>query len=270
MKKIISLIFLTSLVLNACSSDSDSPFTPENDALVKRITVTDDGTFYTDFFYNGKKIVKQIPQSSNPKYYTYTDDFITRIDTYDSDGMEIVGFETFTYDTSGRLLVYLQNVEPDNPVTFEHKIDFTYNTDNTVSCLWHGGFSGIFTDILGAAVIHLTDNEISSVDITPYSDGTDPGEPYTVLYNYDNNNNPFKNIIGFSQLNLVDAAEGESYGEVFGVDHNILTNGWFTADSSGTSSTTTYTYNSLSFPETSVKIMEGGPYPSTTTTYIYY
>ena len=202
MKKIIYFVCLG--LFMGCNSDNDPPSSVLNeDVLVKRIVHSseespNDTTYYN---YTGKKITSITYSSSdNTRLFTYTGDLITKIQTYRNFTSALVQDETLTYDSRGRLSVHLQT--RDTEPGFLTRTVFTYNSNNTVTSVMTNESAFQPSYINNKRVFRLSNGEVRNVDNISYTHNL-PGYSYTQTYQYDSKNNPFRNIIGFEKLNLL-------------------------------------------------------------------
>lgn len=235
MKKLFCLFGFSALLLTSCSS-SDSSSSSDSDVLVTKSVETDNlsgTTLTTNYTYNGKKLVKETDSDGYYQTYTYTGDLITKI-TYLSDADEIEETETFTYNADSKLIRYVRaEVFIDQGVREE----FVYNSDGTISTTTYSGTATSQTDLLNTSVIHFSGGEVS---MTELFDGSTLVSTHT--YTYDTKNTPFKNVIGFDKIAVIEA-------ESIGLNHNILVDD-YTESSNNFIYTNTYTYNSSNYPLT--------------------
>lgn len=227
MKKIILCLGILAITLSSCSSDSDSSNNSSNDVLVTKIvyrSITDDYTETVDYTYNGNKIIKGIYDDGSEEIYTYQGNLITKIEIVE-DG-EVTYTETFTYNSSDRLVSYL--VEEDG---FTDQETFVYNGDGTVtSTIGSGGASATRT-------LHFDNDEL--VKIVETGAG---GRIYN--YTYDAKNSPFRNVTGYDKIANVVIGDHEFFGR----KQNITSIYESTEDVAYT--TNTMTYNSDNYPIT--------------------
>lgn len=256
MKKLALACGAFLLMLSSCSSSSDSSSSSTNDDVLVSKTVETyalDGTVITtDYTYSGKKMVQETDDDGTHTEYTYAGNLITKIEYYDdTDTLEQT--ELFTYNGSSQLASYTRLEHFDD---LGYKDTYVYNSNGTVSSTSNSGDLSSQDDLVGTAIIHFEDNEVSLVE--EFSDvGTQTG---TRTYTYDTKKNPFKNVIGFDKLTFVE-------NEAIGIHHNIVSDN-HTEFGILTTYTTTYTYNTENFPLTQ---LESGADPSDdiTTEYTY-
>jgi hypothetical protein len=252
MKKLLSLACFIVLSLSSCSSDTDSTSSAVNDVLVKKMVQSNEETpDYTEYYnYIGKKI----SNINNRKYFTYTGNLITRIETYNTSTSALELDETLTYDASGRLSAYERAVEGEDIIS---RITFAYTPTTIITNRFD--ISPTHTYFEERDVYHLSGGEIQSVVRNMYTDGV-ADYSYTQAYSYDSKNNPFRNIIGYDKLDLL-----LNWYFLNGRTRNILsvqfnypdfTSGYTWANS----------YDSLNFPITSTRLQDG-VHPVTTQYY---
>ena len=89
-----------------------------------------DGTSETEeFFYDGNNLTSVTVDGVLYNSYTYENDLLTKIETYDDNGA-IADYTIPEYDTNNQLIVYTVYINSDNQgIRFE----LTYNTDGTIT-----------------------------------------------------------------------------------------------------------------------------------------
>ena len=204
--KIYTLIL--SFFIFSCSSNSDdnndnndgSDNNNTNALLVSKITYNDsessDYSYEENFTYDENKIVEilktshynGLASSSLKTSFVYANDLILRADSYDSND-NLLGINSFEYDPQGRLTVV------------ENCYYFNGNCSQTIT-------SSISYNSNGTVVIRESnaneENETTfQLDNQGNIVGVQEGDgdcENTISLDYDNNNAPFKNIIGDSSL----------------------------------------------------------------------
>ena len=237
--KTIFKIILLSLVITSCSN-SDNDINPN--ALLLRKVVSDGVEILVS--YNGNKIERIETMSTNDgldeTLFYYTGDLITKIEEYD--GAILATLKRYQYDGQG------------NPVSF---IDYNYNTKTSEKVILAYNLDGTLTYNLykGNLVSQnnissrqsnatITNGEITSLNEV---DNTYSGSPSDKTYKltYDNKNTPFKNILGYEKIILIDRNFND-----YGINHNNVKE--ITIDNlsgeSYTSMTADIQYNSNNFP----------------------
>lgn len=268
MKKIICLVCFVTQFLSSCSSDSSQSTASPDDVLVKEVW-TDNNPYPNHSIYNGKKIVSANCNGED-KSYTYTGNLITKIQTFNNGnglGYGLRMEDVFTYDTSGRLTEHVFKSIPDaNNVELTITTTFVYNSNNTVSAVKTMGYPTLaYSYIAETRLIHLSGTTVISEDTSVYNT-TGFSYSYVTNYNYDTNNNPFQNVIGYHNIALA-----EEY--VFSFEqkrylHNVLVTQH--TPNIGYLITASYTYNSLNFPLTAEENYASEPSFQNTTNYLYY
>lgn len=237
------------LGLTSCNNDDDNS-TP---ILVTQIIVTSQyngatTTSTTNFTYDGNKIVRQTTANSDDySTFTYTGDFITKVEHYQSGALYSEDF--YTYDSEDRLATYEQNLYDDPNNTYIAKCEYTYNANGTVAFSYnHGYFPTPSYSYTGLIQLNA-EGAVTQI-------GTSSGVTYS--YTYDDKNSPFKNILGIDKLFF----EG-SYANPF--LRNFLTE---VTDNNNSTYTTshTYTYNSDNFP---IQSTETGGSETVVNQYVY-
>lgn len=236
MKKLIYAFSALALLFASCSSDSDSSTDDSSDTsglLAKIVETYGDGSVETiTFTYNGNKIVKHTSDFGEETVYTYTGDLITEEKYYvDGNLDETILYE---YDANQRVFKTTRNYE------FGSEIDvLTYNANNTVSFVTTSG-----TETIAVGTIYLNGNQPYKKEITEYP-GT--GEEYSWVEEttFDSKNNPFKNVTGYSKLEIGTPSYTRGY---YGVLNNAL---GYSMDNV-VKETVTYTYNGDNYPVTEV------------------
>jgi len=181
MKKFKSsgLVLLLTIALLSCSKDGESTSDSTSLILPKKInyienTSNDKVGKDTYFTYNGNKIVSDIYDGKSKNIYTYTGDFITKVESFDYAKL------TYTMDysyTNGKLTSVTEKETSYPSVT----TNFIHNTDGTV----------LYSSIYGKGKLTFKDGNL--IEDASENNGTE-------TYEYDTKNNPFKNVLGVSLL----------------------------------------------------------------------
>lgn len=255
MKKLFCLLAFLCLLITSCTSTEDSPPLTESNVLLKKTVELDDHSGFivtTNYYYNGRKITKSVDSFGEKSVYTYTGDFITKIQTYS--GNTLWKTETFAYNSNGQLITYLGESEE-----AKGKVEYTYNADGTagfISYSWDSSSLQYNESTTGS--IQFSGDMASTITSNSVGSSTIATDTFT----YDGNNNPFKNVIGFEKISIINPEEIVS-------SHNTLTfSRSFT--SGGYNYAGTYTYNSLNFPVTSSVIWNHDNNSLITTQFTYY
>ncbi len=240
MKKLFFFLSVSALILTSCSSDDDnnSPVAPV--LLQKTIETAANGSIITSIAtYNGTKISK-ITAEGFVINFTYTGDLITKAESFFAG--QLVQKETYSYNSTGNLVEYV-NVES----FFGDGIRETYvhNANGTISVTHYSGDELTQNDLEGTGTITFTNGEVSTM-VSTFGDN--------ISYTYDDKNNPFKNVTGYSKISFVD-------GTANGIMHNVLTESW-----NGGNLVNTYTYTASGYPLTAQTVEMG----QTSTTQFFY
>jgi hypothetical protein len=200
MKKIIGLLGFAFLVLSSCSSDNDESSNLSNPILVKEIAVNDEGKIYINTnTYDGNKIKSITSQRGYVMNYTYTGDVITKTEDIDFQ-RGVTSVYEYTYK-DGKLFSVLKSVVYDYYLKpqYENLKKYTHNEDGTVSYQFYkvnavtGAEEG-FGEISGK--LTFKNGNIVRED---WSDGS-------YIYEYDNKNSIYKNVLGFNLLLNTDSS----------------------------------------------------------------
>ena len=231
MKSKIYLILLVVFVFS-CSSDSSSDDGNNNNnggnnntvnaLLVSEIIETDaevSDYVYTDrYFYDGNKLTSIVEEYSyqggnsgiNYLYnFIYTNNKISRVDEYYGDtSTGIEGRYTFEYDNQGRVSFYDYCYFDSSGNCEEYDTNnFTYSSNGTVTNSYVYNVGSDYEDA-GTLTLQLDNNGNIISGNDSYQDVDNSGNPITVTVNasfqYDNQNSPFKNIVGMDAIMLVE------------------------------------------------------------------
>lgn len=227
-------LILFALFAFSCSSDSSSDDgnnnegnnnnggnnDSENALLVSEIIYSDDESdyIYTDrYFYDGNKLTSIVEEysyqggNSGIDYlynFIYTNNKISRVDEYYGDtstGLE--GRYNFEYDNQGRVSSYdYCSLTSSGTCQYFNTYDFTYSSNGTVT-------ASIVNDVgteweeAGTYTLQLDNNGNIIGYNSSYQSEDNSGNPIPVTVNasfqYDNQNSPFKNIVGMDALILL-------------------------------------------------------------------
>jgi hypothetical protein len=231
MKSKIYLI-LFALFAFSCSSDSSSDYGNNNNnggnnntgnaLLVSEIIETDaevSDYVYTDrYFYDGNKLTSIVEEYSyqggnsgiNYLYnFIYTNNKISRVDEYYGDtSTGIEGRYTFEYDNQGRVSFYDYCYFDSSGNCEEYDTNnLAYSSNGTVTNSYVYNVGSDYEDA-GTLTLQLDNNGNIISGNDSYQDVDNSGNPITVTVNasfqYDNQNSPFKNIVGMDALILVE------------------------------------------------------------------
>lgn len=188
MKKLIYLLSIAFLMLQACSSGDGSGNSSQG-VLLKKVLGAD-GSF-CNYSYNGDKLLKMTWNDGTSRVISYTGNLITRSEIRDANNTFNGEFDTLSY-SNGQLIQYKSYY---NNILLS-KADFNYNVDgsrtitemdyNYITGIYQGtSFSKQYFDSVGniIKIEHLNSTNV----ITS-----------TGIYLYDTMNNPMKNITGWT------------------------------------------------------------------------
>ena len=188
MKKIIYVLSITFLMLQACSSGNSENANNGNSIILCKHKVFSNGSSW-DYSYEGNKISMVKTGNSVILKYFYTGDVITKVENYDLN--EIIGNRTsFSYNNINQLVseeVVYYLPDPTNP-TYT-KTDYTYNSNNTISFIQYTGVPGSYSVFTSGTIILVNNEENVRQD-----------NFQTITMTYDNKNSPFKNVLGVDKL----------------------------------------------------------------------
>jgi hypothetical protein len=240
MKKILYLLSIAFIMLQSCSSDNNSENSNSSgNMLLKRLEYSDISVpIY--FIYNGTKLnyFSYGETGLLKKQFTYSGDLITKAEWFENG---VATGEKDTYFYSNNILSEHRKYSPG--AVLERIYKYVYNSDGTID-LTSENSNG---DIINFAKLYLdpNGNVINS----------ESSSSVFVLFEYDNKNNPYRNITGYSEIFLTDPNLG----------NNNLTKKVFTNSSYYNYN---YQYNSQNYP-ISCEILEPGQ-PPVTCNYYYY
>lgn len=224
----IIMIAIFALFLG-CKKEDDKTDT-NSSILVKREVTSLDRTI--NYSYIGNKLDKVSADNGFNIKYSYTGDLITRIDGYDKNGVSTGDYDVLTY--SNNKLVQRKFYENNILTSLENTV---YNSDGSVSVI-PSDANGNSTNM--AWFKHYYDAARRLIKIEQMFQNKISATNY---YTYDNKNNPFKNIIGYDQIeNSV---------------NNIITEKTVSSYSTH-ESTRSYTYNSNDYPISSISTNSSG------------
>lgn len=223
MKKLLYLLSIAVLMLQSCSSDNNSENSNSSgNMLLKRVEYSDisvpiyfkyNGTKLNYFSYGETGLLK--------KQFTYSGDLITKTEWFEN-GVATGEKQTYSYLNNkvieertyspGAILEYIRNI--------------SYNSDGSLDVIVTG-YNG--NSSYGYTAFIDSNNNIIQIGDT--------------LYEYDNMNNPYKNITGYYKLYLGN-----------GGNNNL------TQENTTYGSTYNYQYNSQNYP-ISCEILEPGQPP---------
>lgn len=249
MKKILYLTSFIVILLTSCSSDNNEPDLKEP-VLVKEIEINYNGSILRQkFLYDGNKIRSIIFADGTRNNYTYTDDLITKIDELNASG-HIVFTRECTYK-NGRLFSIL-NIEYDSFMQYYTSlIKYVYNHDGKIT------FQKYKTDFMTG----LEGEKDGDEGVMYFKNGNlvreDFGPDSFNLYEYDNKNSIYKNILNYGLLAISDSS----------VNNSIKTTTFYKGQKNG-ENIHVYQYNSKGYP-TKKTVDAGNKVPFSVLKYIY-
>lgn len=265
MKKFLCLFGALILTITSCSSNDDDSGKTKTAILPKTVKYTNpaypEENNTATFTYDGNKIVS-IVSNNNKTEYTYDGNKIIKEADYDIvDSKATKTYEVvYSYNLEKLTSVaYAENFTSQFPTgQYKGRSVYTYNTDGTINKESYStnATTGIETKNSYLEVLTFQNgNLIKKVDSQTASE---PVYVTTRLYEYDTNNNPSKNILGFSLLLDQDEA-----------DVNNLLKHTDTSTSGTYVYKTTYEYNSDGYPTKKTEFRTDGTTINSTTEYTY-
>lgn len=244
MTKFFYLITFSLLFLFSCSSeDSSSENTPPQNFLLKKIVEGDVvfGGSFTDYTYDGNKLVEINRNDEKSDIYTYTGNLITKIEKFQiyyagtpDEETELLSTDHFEYNTNNQLVEF----KTTTPYSDEERVTTYVYNNNTVTFEQYENNPGIAPELLKTGTITLQDGEIVQLQVVKEFDS------YTDNYTYDAKNSIFKNVLGYDKLIFTHIIGKQgSFTSVDtiigGISQNFVNNNEFE-----------YTYNSDNYPIT--------------------
>ena len=243
MKKLLLLFAI--LILGCSGDDSSSTNNSDNNnpgdgPLVLSILSTDseDSNYvYTDTYtYDGNKL-ESVTQSDSQSstvyayYFVYTNDKVVRIDgytSYNSGDPTQTEEINYSYDSQGRLTSMVETNSWETETA-----TFNYNSNGTVTYIqtFQENNSSI-VDETNSLNLRFDNND----NLINVSNGE-----YSQVFEYDNFNSPFKNIVG---LNFHILLSGElTYSDIFSLNNNCISNEFSNSLGDNFSNNYNYDYN---------------------------
>ena len=232
MKKIFMFVAAASLLMTSCGNDDSADTTPAETTILlkKSIETYQDGYVLTSTYtYDGNKIVGGTYSDGTHDVFTYTNDNITKIQTYDGDTLDEE--ETFEYNSNGQVITYIyKSYDFDD---YAERTTYAYNSNGTITATEYTGNHSAQTEPSGTRVLTiLNDNITKNVSTDTNGEVSD-----TETFTFDDKNNPRKNILGIKAINIAYGIDGAN---------NILTS----LSGGPEDYSYTYTYNVDGFPVT--------------------
>ncbi len=186
---LLSALFLG--VALSCSSDDNPNETANNDSVLPTTftTVRDKEIRTVSIQYDGTKITEATSSDGIKYFYTYDGDYISKVASYDQKGNEDM-LHVFTYN-NGKLI---KQVSTEFYSTGE---DYIVTSDYS----WIDANHAKVKETSNTNHVDLHEYYFTNGNLTKSTTSTTDG-PNTynreIIYAYDTNNNPFKNIKGFA------------------------------------------------------------------------
>lgn len=252
MKKLICL-FVASVMLVSCSDDNDQKGNPPVAVFTKKIISYDANgdTLVKTAKYSGDKIVSISIASHETEVYTYDGNKISKVVYLDTLGT-VLSSKAYVYDDN-KLVSCLTKT---NGETIVHKVKYEYKSDGTVSFskVDVDGATGEEGEILGEGTyVYKAGNLVKK----EYSHGE---QSESIVYEYDNKNVPFKNVLGFGLL-----LDNEEAMSVNNLVKETLTIGMGNVELI----TYEYDYNENGFPLKKTKTFHDDTTPVQRTEFVY-
>lgn len=250
MKRAFYLLTLTVFLLQACSSSDDNSTESTTLILCKKMIETDpQGTFTTNYTYNGNKITRAnlVVNYNNGSsgeaiaYYTYNGDLISQVEIKINN--TLVEKQIYNYNQSNQLISFTQLNYLDET---GDKMVYTHNQNGTINSIEYSGDLINQNTVESNNLISFLNGEISSL-VENYG-----GTIKTTTFSYDNKNYPFKNVLGFDKISF--AVIGSFTSEI---NHNLIQ---MIIEQNGSSTATInieHTYDSNNFPISSTETING-------------
>lgn len=249
MKKLV-LMFASVLSIISCSSNEDSLSTPAEPVVVllKKLIQTENGVeTITNFNYDGNKLISRIEVGGYKEFYTYTGDFITKIELNRPDGTIQSRYE-YTY-TNGKNTKLITTRWSNGNIFTKYKNIYTVLSNGNISYTQKGvDFSGVEP---------LGDSDGATIGVYTFSNGMCVSRSYdfnnitqNYTFQYDTKTNPLVNVLNLKKL--------VNFQELYSVNSPLKitrVEGFSDPNFNNTRTNTfTYTYNSNNYPITGTDI----------------
>jgi hypothetical protein len=205
MKKIVTLLIMLFLMFASCSKDDENSQNQESIILPKKIIKTEGVDSYQLILsYNGNKILEVNNSKDDYKYvYTYTGDLITKKILYK--GTVITNIDEYNYDNGIIKNVLITKNSTDKSTGFvtvyKSRTAYINNADGTITEQNYSidSVTGIETKLPENRIFTFVNgNLVKEVRNSPFSNSII--YKYTYLFEYDDNKNPYKNILGLNKI----------------------------------------------------------------------
>lgn len=233
MKKLLFLLSGIALLFS-CSTDDGGTTNSDFTLVKKAVSVEADGSegMTFNYSYNGNKIsTVQVLNGQQLKYF-YTGNLITKLERYlTADGtleLEVI----FQYDANARLVKEETKYFINSSLATRN---FTYEPDGSISFLAYSGEIGSITELVSTGKYFFNEEqEVVKIETT----NINTNSTLTTNFTYDNQNNIFKNVLGWDKL-----------FSLTGKYHNVVTTTYLDANQVVlNSSSNQYEYNSAGYP----------------------
>lgn len=266
MKKIISFCGLLALSFISCTSDDEGNSQNIENAVLPKVVESIYSANYSlinTSSYNNNKLIS-IKSEGRRRDFTYNGNFIQKEVQYRiENNLEIKEDQTIYEYSNGKLSTvfhaYNFTVDDSSKEKYELVRDvYTYNSDGTVKIdSYHSTLDGLEDkENYGSTILTFEKgNLIKKVSVNPVLQKV----LNTELYEYDNKNNPNKNILG---INLLTSNKKSNLNNI--VKTSILFSDGFSIDFK-----TSYEYDSNGYPTKATYYNSDGTSVGTTNKYIY-
>ncbi|WP_269227233.1 hypothetical protein [Flavobacterium eburneipallidum] len=205
MKRTITLLSILFLMFASCTKDNENSQNQESTILPKKIIKTEGtNTYELILSYNENKILEENNSLDNYKYvYTYTDDLITKKILFK--GNIIINVDEYIYDNGKvkNIITTKNSIDKITGVitTYKSKTIYSDNTNGTITEQNYSidSVTGIETKLPENRILTYANGNLVKEVKNSLSYNTITYK-YTYLYEYDNNKNPFKNILGLNKI----------------------------------------------------------------------
>jgi hypothetical protein len=191
MKKILCLFAFSALFLSSCSS-SDSSSSSASGPLVKTMIIDSanpaDDDFNLLFTYSGNKILNVKDSGVLIEEYIYTGDKLTRVNHPQDNGYIVI---EYTGDQVSKFTEY--DIDNDSA----EKTLVTYSGNTFTRTVYSGDLTSQ-TTLSHTEVCTVQNGNLTQLTRTSF------GSSNTETVTYDTKNNPFKNIMGYANFQVLD------------------------------------------------------------------
>lgn len=245
MKKIALLFTTLSLMMTSCSGDSSSNFSVP--ILVTKIIKESNSNIETrEFTYNGTKLINEFHSNGTTKHYTYSGDLISYIETKDNDNVTINEF-FIEYNNENKIVKTIDlNHIASNPNIAGFRREYIYNSNGTIlKTEFYGTISNQDNFSYKSLLYFDSQNQRIKFEDMNVNDEV----ILSWQFNYDGNNSPFKNVMGYHFFIFGDFYDSDDM--IYGLENNISTvEDLFITGTNAYSAVCQYTYNSSNYPLT--------------------